>query len=171
MSTPSIRTRILLGAATFLSGTLAGGVIDRVIVGGPAWHQLGAKAWAQYSLHADLEPGLIAYPFEGIGSTLLIVAAVISTFLDGIGWQRTALPLYFAALFSVVGLLLTVKAAPIMLSLAASQPTTYQRAFDDFFLWGLYARGSADTLAFIALIWWLVWNLPNGPSAKSSSKI
>jgi hypothetical protein len=135
---------------------LAGGVIDRVIVGGPAWRNLGTQAWVQYSLHAGLEPRLLAYPFEAIGSALLIMAAIISIFLDGAGWQRVTLPLYVAAFFAVTGLLLTVKAAPIMLGLAEPQPArSFQQAFDEFFLWGLYLRGAADALAFIALIWGL----------------
>ena len=77
----STRTRILLPAATLLAGILAGGAVDRVIVGGPAWHKLGADAWAQYSRLADLGTGLIAYPIEGIGSTLLIIAAALSNHL------------------------------------------------------------------------------------------
>jgi hypothetical protein len=32
----STLTRVLLAAATFLTGILAGGAVDRVIVGGPA---------------------------------------------------------------------------------------------------------------------------------------
>jgi hypothetical protein len=143
-----------------LSGILAGGIIDRVIVGGPAWRDPGAQAWVQYSLHADFGPGLLAYPFEAIGSALLIIAAAISAFLGGAGWHRAALPLYVAAFFAVTGLLLTVKAAPIMLGLAEPQPArSFQQAFDEFFLWGLYLRGAADTLAFVALIWGLVWTV------------
>jgi len=56
---------------------------------------------------------------------------------DGIllscGRPRPTPPLYCAVAFSVVGLLITVKAAPIML--------------------GLYLRGSVDTLAFLATVW------------------
>jgi hypothetical protein len=64
------------------------------------------------------------------------------------------LPLYCAVGLSIVGLLLTVKAAPIMLSLAKPQSAdAVQRAFDEFFVWGLYLRGTADTLAFAALLW------------------
>lgn len=77
------RTRLLLVAATVLGGILAGGVIDRVVVGGPAWHQLGAEAWAQYSRRADLGTGLVAYPIEGIGTALLLIAAAISFYFDG----------------------------------------------------------------------------------------
>jgi hypothetical protein len=62
--------------------------------------------------------------------------------------------LYFALAFSIAGLLLTVKAAPIMLGLASSESAAAaQRALEEFYLWGLYSRGFADTLAFAALIW------------------
>jgi hypothetical protein len=55
--------------------------------------------------------------------------------------------------FSVIGLLLTVKAAPIMLGLVASQsPAAVERAFDEFYFWGLYLRGFVDVLAFAALV-------------------
>jgi hypothetical protein len=50
--------------------------------------------------------------------------------------------------FSVIGLLLTVKAAPIMLGLAASQsPAAVERAFDEFYFWGF-----VGVLAFAALV-------------------
>jgi hypothetical protein len=148
------RTRVLLVAATFVSGMLAGGIVDRVIVGGPAWHELGAAAWVQYSRLADLGSGLIAYPVEGVGSTLLIIATTLSNHFDRDAPRGVTFPLYFALAFSIAGLLLTVKAAPIMLGLASSESAAAaQRAFDEFYLWGLYSRGFADTLAFAALIW------------------
>lgn len=149
----STRTRILLATATLLAGILAGGAVDRVIVGGPAWHELGAPAWAQYSRLADLGTGLIAYPIEGIGSALLIIAAALSNHFDRSAPRSLALPLYVAVALSIAGSPLTVKAAPIMLSLASTQsPSAVERAFDEFFLWGLYLRGLVDTLAFAALV-------------------
>jgi hypothetical protein len=167
----SKRTRVLLAAATLLSGILAGGVVDRVMVGGPAWHELGAAAWAQYSRLADLGSGLIAYPIEGIGSTLLIIAAALSNHFDRGAPIGVSLALYLAVAFSILGLLLTIKAAPIMLGLASSQSTAaVERAFDEFYFWGLYLRGLVDVLAFVALVWALS-NLklptsqPNRPGA------
>jgi hypothetical protein len=127
-------------AATFVAGVLAGGAIDRVIVGGPAWHELGADAWVQYSRRADLGSGVVVYPVEGIGAALLIIAATLSNYLDHKAPRRAALALYLAVAFSVIGLLLTVTAA-------------HQDAFDAFFLWGLYLRGSVDALAFLASVW------------------
>ena len=102
--------RALLAGATFLGGILAGGAADRVIVGGPAWHALGAPAWAQYSRLADL----VAYPVEGIGSGLLVIAAAASSHFDRAVTCAASVPLYLAVTFSVMGLLLTAKAAPIM---------------------------------------------------------
>ncbi len=153
---PHSHARALLVAATLVGGILAGGVVDRVIVGGPAWHELGAEAWAQYSRHADLGTGLLAYPIEAIGGALLIVAAIVSSRRDTDSWPSRAPLLYFALAFSVAGLLLTVKAAPIMLGLAKSQPAAAtQTSFNEFFVWGLYLRGSADLLAFVSLVWGL----------------
>jgi hypothetical protein len=131
---------------------LAGGAVDRVVVGGPAWHQLGAEAWAEYSRHADLGNGLVAYPVEAVGGALLIVSAAVSNYFDRNASFVTTISLYCAVIFSLVGLILTVKAAPIMLGLAALQsPSAAQHAFDDFFLWGLYLRGTTIVLTFIAV--------------------
>ena len=96
---------------------------------------------------------MVAYPIEAVGAALLTIAAAVSNYIDGNRRWATVLPLYCAAAFSIVGLLLTIKAAPIMLSLAAPQSAAAaERAFDEFFMWGLYLRGSADTLAFAALV-------------------
>jgi hypothetical protein len=133
---------------------LAGGIVDRVIVGGPAWHELGADAWVQYSRRADLGSGLVVYPVEGIGAALLIIAATLSNYFDRDSPRRAARAMYFAVAFSVIGLLLTVKAAPIMLALGKGQPTAARPdAFEEFFLWGLYVRGSVDALAFLGSVW------------------
>jgi len=148
------RTQLLVAAAALLSGVLAGGIIDRVIVGGPAWHELGAQAWAQFSRQADLGTGLVAYPVEGIGATLFILAAALSNYFDRNIRRGVTLPLCFAAAFSISGLILTAKAAPIMLSLASlKNGAEIERAFNEFFVWGLYLRGFVDTLAFFALVW------------------
>jgi hypothetical protein len=147
------RTRILLAAATLAGGILAGSVVDRAVVGGPAWHTLGATAWAQYSRLADLGTGLVAYPVEAIGGALLTVAAAVSNYLDRRMRTRAALPLYLAVAFSLSGLLLTIKAAPIMLALATPPAGALEATFDEFFLWGLHVRGAADVLAFASQVW------------------
>jgi hypothetical protein len=149
-----MRTRFLIGSATFLSGLLAGEAFDRVVVGGPAWHHLGANAWADYSRYADLGVGLAAYPIEAIGAAVLLFAAIVSRHFDARVARGPALALYLAAGFSVLGLLLTIKAAPIMLSLAVPQSTeATERAFQGFYFWGLYFRGAVDLIAFACSLW------------------
>jgi hypothetical protein len=63
------KTFILLIAATFMGGLLAGGNVDRAFVAMPALEQMGAIAWEQFSRHADLSNGLVLYPLEAFGAT------------------------------------------------------------------------------------------------------
>jgi hypothetical protein len=149
----SARTRHLLVAAAILSGLLAGGNVDRAIVAMPAWEQVGAPAWAEFSRHADLANGLLLYPVEAIGGFLLILAATVSLHFDRAATGRTALPFYAAVLLSTGGLLCTLKAAPIMLSIGhLSDPVALQHALDDFNVWG-DIRGAFQVLAFFAAVW------------------
>ncbi len=148
----SARTRYLLVAATVLSGLLAGGNVDRAIVAMPAWERVGAPAWAEFSRHADLANGLLLYPFEAIGGFLLILAATVSLHFDGAAAGRVAMPLYGAVLLSAGGLLCTLKAAPIMLSVGhLSDPAALQDALDGFTVWG-DIRGVFQVLAFFATV-------------------
>jgi hypothetical protein len=145
---------LLLIAAIVASGILAGTVIDRIFVGGPAWQVLGAASWVEYSRHADLGPGLVAYPLQALAAAFLLIAAAVSMHRDG--RRGPFIPLLLGIAFSLAGLLLTLKAAPIMLGIENLQPLEAQRqAFRDFYFWGLYLRGTADILAFLAAVWTL----------------
>ena len=104
----------LIGA-TILSGLLAGIDLNRVAVEMHAWEQVGATGWAAYSQHADLANGLYLYPFEAIGAALLTMGAIGCFHVSRVYRHRTLRFLYAALALSVVGLLLTMKAAPIML--------------------------------------------------------
>jgi hypothetical protein len=151
---PNARTRFLLAAAVLMSGILAGTVVDRALIAGPAWHAIGAEAWAQFSREADLGLGLIAYPLEAIGTTALLIGALVSSRFDHESQGRATAPLLSAVALSLLGLAFSAKAAPIMLSLGTAQsPAAVQHAFDDFFLWGLYLRGAVDVLTFVAAVW------------------
>jgi hypothetical protein len=105
----------------------------------------------QYSRRADLGNGLVVYPVEGIGAAVLVVAATLSNYFDRTAPRGMAIPLLCAVAFSLVGLLITVKAAPIMLALGMPRSdAALKNAFDLFDWCGLYLRGSVDTLAFLA---------------------
>jgi hypothetical protein len=126
----SARTRALLIAATVLSGLLAGGNLDRAIVAMPAWQQVGAPAWAEFSRHADLGNGLILYPLEAIGALLLILLATVSLYRDRAVKTPVMLPLCGAAVLATAGLICTLKAAPIMLSVGhLTEPAALRQAF------------------------------------------
>jgi hypothetical protein len=149
----SSRTRALLIAAAVLSGLLAGGNVDRAIVAIPAWAQVGAPAWAEFSRHADLGNGLVLYPLEAIGAFLLIVLTAGSLYVDRAAKAHIMLPLCGAAVLAAAGLLCTLKAAPIMLSVGhLSDPASLRQAFDGFRFWG-DIRGAAQVLAFFATVW------------------
>ena len=147
----SARTRALLIAATVLSGLLAGGNVDRAIVAMPAWEKVGASGWATFSRHADLGNGLVLkIPLEAIGAFLLIVLTAVSLYRDGAARVRIMLPLSSAAVLAAAGLLCTLKAAPIMLSVGhLDDPASLQQAFDGFRLSGRHSRRGSSAGFFL----------------------
>jgi hypothetical protein len=145
-------TRILLILALLLSGLLAGGNVDRAFVAMPAWQQVGAVAWSEFSRHADLGNGLVLYPVEAIGGALLTLAVAIGLHFDRRAPRVATYCLYAAVLFAAGGLLFTVRAAPLMLGLRGeSDPAALQRAFEGFWYWG-NLRAACQVLAFLALL-------------------
>ncbi len=153
----SLLTQGLLIAATALNGLLAGGNVERALVHMPAWRQVGSRAWAAFSRHADLGNGLFLYPFEAIAGALLTVGAAIALQFDPSTPRAAALPLYLGAALVLGGLLATTQAAPKMLSLRriGDDPVALQRAFKGFERWG-NVRAAFQVLAFGANLWALV---------------
>lgn len=145
----SATTRILLILATLIAGLLAGSNVDRAFVAMPAWQQIGALAWAEFSRHADLGNGLILYPIEAIGGALLTIAAAIMVHFDRSSSRAAAVLIYAAALFALGGLVLTVKAAPMMLGIRGlSELGALQRSFEEFWYWG-NLRAACQVFAFL----------------------
>jgi len=141
--------------ATLANGLLAGGDVDRWLVGMPAWQSVGLLAWANYSRSADLGNGFVLYPILAIGGTLLSLAAAVIFMRQGQHERVVAIPVYVAAALAVAGLLVTFKAAPFMLSLrhiGNEDVGLLQDAFDGFRLWG-GVRTVLQTLAFVANLW------------------
>jgi hypothetical protein len=140
--------RDLLIGATLLGGLLAGGNLDRALVANPAWRRTGAEAWAAFSRNADLGNGLILYPAEAIGAAVLTLAAAISFQVGAAGTASAGLLLWTAVVLSLGGLLLTAKAAPIMLGLRqGTDAASTQRAFENFSFWG-NLRAACQILCF-----------------------
>jgi hypothetical protein len=108
--------------------------------------------WAVFSRQADLGNGLILYPGEALLGAVLICAASAGCVVDRARYSL-AIPVFVAALLSLLGLALTFKAAPIMLGITdAVDPATLKTAFEAFHHWG-NMRGVCQVLAFVAQVW------------------
>lgn len=147
----------LLVVATIFNGFLAGGNVDRTFVQMPAWSKVGVQGWAAYSRHADLENGLYLYPTEAIGGAILTIAATVFFYLDITATPAAALPIYLSVILVLGGLLATIKAAPIMMSLKriGADIPALRNAFDNFRRWG-NVRGLLQVLAFLTNVWALL---------------
>ncbi|HYC19361.1 MAG TPA: hypothetical protein VEF35_01910 [Candidatus Bathyarchaeia archaeon] len=148
---------MLIAAAIILNGFLAGGNIDRALVQMPAWRKIGAQGWAAYSRYADLGNGLFLYPTLAIGGAVLTIAAAASFQFDITAPASAAVPIYLSVALVLGGLLATVKAAPIMMSLRriGDEASALQKALDGFRRWG-NVRGAFQILAFLANLWALL---------------
>jgi hypothetical protein len=117
--------------------------------------------WAEFSRHADLSTGPIVYPLEAFGGVVLMLSAAIH--LDRRAQRAAAVPLYAAALLVAGGLLFTLKAASILLSLRDREGNRF--ALQAVFERGICAiclacaRRSLSQLAALALLWPGEWRM------------
>jgi hypothetical protein len=145
-------TRNLLVAATLVGGLLAGGDADRELVAMPAWQQVGPEGWAAFSRHADLGNGLLLYPLEAIGGTLLILGAALSMRRNQTAPRAAVVAIWTASVLALFGLALTLKAAPTMLGIkATADPQALRAAFEGFHFWG-GLRSVCQVLAFFVML-------------------
>jgi hypothetical protein len=138
-----LRTLLFIAAVT--NGILVGGAIDRALIGFPAWRAVGPQAWATFSRHADLVNGRVWYPLWAFaGMICSVAAAVLVTYRSAPFSAACQIAVDAGALFTIGGLLLTLKAAPIMLGLRAidNDPVALQRAFEGFSYWSYWRLGS-----------------------------
>lgn len=166
-------TRGLLVAVVVAAG-LFGSQLDRALVTTPAWQQLGVRAWADYSRHADLGTGNVVYPVGGILIWLLALAAAGSyVFIDRGAPRTLAAPVAVAALGALGGIATTVKAAPVMQGLPGLgyDQAALRAAFDQFTVWGVYVRGGFFTVLLLGGVWALIKACPassgDGPNGAS----
>lgn len=133
-------------------GLLAGANVDRAFVPTPAWREVGTVEWATFSRQADLGNGLFLYPGEALLGAVLICAASAGCVVDRMRpWS--AVPVFAAAILSLLGLALTLKAAPIMLGIKdLIDPAALKASFEAFQHWG-NLRGICQVLAFAAEVW------------------
>jgi FtsP/CotA-like multicopper oxidase with cupredoxin domain len=143
----------------------------KTLVDMPAWRHVGPLGWAAFSRQADLGwRAMMLYPGEAFAGMILSVAAAAMFWRDRTVARSPAAPVYAAALLTIGGLLFTIKAAPIMLSVRhlGNDPVALQRAFDGFAFWGWW-RGVCQVAAYLASFWALVaWT--DAHSTSSAAK-
>jgi hypothetical protein len=156
--------------AAVVNGLLAGGNVDRAVVARSAWSQIGLVAWADYTRHADLSNGRVFYPAMAIGGTLLTVLVAIIFLGGGCTPRRAGWPIVLAAVFMVICLPISFKAAPFILSLrhiSDQNVSALRRAFDGSFFWGrlqgMLHVGAffANLSSIVALCWYGTQDLPD----------
>jgi hypothetical protein len=106
-------TFMLIVFAAAVNGIVAGASLDQTIKQLPARHRIGVVAYSAYSKAADLGNGLPWYIGIGIGSLLLTLGAAIAAIVQQIS-SDAALPVYVAAILSILHSLVTTQAAPTM---------------------------------------------------------
>ena len=148
---------VLACVVTALVMGVVGADLNRTLVEMPAWRVVGPHAWAAFSRHADLGAGHTIYPVLGIGGTLLSVAAAIVFRLSPRRPLAAALPLYGWACANIGVIVLTVFAAPIMLSVPGlgNDPIALARAFAGFAYWD-GVRAVVGAVGDCAAIWALI---------------
>ena len=148
----------VLVLATGFAGLLAGASADRYLVQVPAWRRLDVMTWAEHSRHADLGNGRFWYPLLAFAATGLSIAAALAVRQHALVAEGLEFPAYVAALLEILGLLVTVLAAPNLIRLRRPQdPATTEQSFHLFHRWGLL-RAAFQISAFPVFLW-AVWVL------------
>ena len=149
-------TVFMLTLAAAVNGLLAGLNLDTSLVKLPARRRIGAVAYATFARGNDLGNGLVVYPLLLIGAALLAILATVLAYLTR---EPTALvlPLFFAALLSLLHSVVTTRAAPVMLSLkdTLNGEVILAAKLDRFARWHA-VRATVQIGAFFVLLWALV---------------
>lgn len=145
---------LLLTLACLITGLLAGAAVDRYVVQVPAWRHLGVSTWATYTMYAQFGNGLYLYPFEVLGSFILLFTASAIVLMHKDRFKSIALAVHLATIFTTFGLIFTFFTFPVMLSVQSmgNDPVRLQQAFDKFHFWGLL-RGISQCISFFFCIW------------------
>jgi hypothetical protein len=158
-------TLAFIVAAAALNGLLAGASLDQSIKQLPARRRIGAVAYSVYSRASDLGNGVVWYAFLGVGGALLaIVAAVLTLFAGSTGSTGStestqsntayALPVYVAAVLSILHSIVTAVGAPTNFSQREHEgdEAALSSIFNRFArLQAL--RATLQALTFAALLW------------------
>lgn len=146
-----VRLRFFITAACLLAGWLAGVNVERYLVNVPAWRKVDILAWAEFSKHAYFLNGFLLFQFAAAGSFVLLFIScwtVVKNRFRYISW-----PLYTATFFAFAGILLTFKAAPVMLNIDQlnNDKDLLKLAFEEYHHWGAI-RAIFQVASFFACV-------------------
>jgi hypothetical protein len=143
-------------AAVALNGILAGASLDQCIKQLPARRRIGAVAYSVYSRASDLGNGVVWYAGLGVGAALVTIAAAVAAYFQGIGLGQSV-PVYAAALLSVLHTLVTTRAAPLIFSqrryATEAESEAALRSLFDHFARLQALRAFLQVLTFGTLLW------------------
>jgi hypothetical protein len=145
--------RILLIAAVAFNGILTGASLDQLIKQLPARRRMGVIAFSAYSRAADLGNGIVWYAIIGVGAALLTIAASVGAYLQA-ATGSVAIPLYLAALLSLLHSFTTTQAAPTLFRVRQVKDDAAQLTviFDRFERWQAL-RAALQVVAFGLTLW------------------
>jgi hypothetical protein len=145
--------RILLIAAVAFNGVLSGASLDQSIKQLPARRRMGVIAFSAYSRAADLGNGIVWYAIIGVGAALLTIAAAVSAYLR-VAPAVVAIPLYLAALISLLHSFTTTQAAPTLFQAqwVKDDAARLTVIFDRFERWQTL-RAALQLVTFVLALW------------------
>jgi hypothetical protein len=151
MTTQTAHAVLIL--ATGFGGLLAGASADRYLVQVPGWRHLDVMTWAEHSRHADLGNGRFWYPVLAFAATGFSIAAAFAVRHHVLVADGLQVPVYLTAAFELLGLSITMLAAPNLIRLRRPQDlATTERSFRLFHRWGLL-RAAFQISAFPISLW------------------
>ena len=148
--------RLLLIAAVAFNGILTGASLDQSIKQLPARRRMGVIAFSAYSRAADLGNGIVWYAIIGVGAALLTIAAAVGAYLQ-VTPGPVVIPLYLAALTSLLHSFTTTQAAPTLFRQrqVKDDATQLTMIFDRFERWQAL-RAALQLATFGLALWALV---------------
>jgi len=145
--------RALLIAAVAFNGVLSGASLDQSIKQLPARRRIGVIAFSVYSRAADLGNGIVWYAIIGIGAALLTIVAAVGAYRQAAPGS-VAIPLYVAALTSLLHSFTTTQAAPTFFRQRQVKDDAAQLTviFDSFERWQTL-RAALQVATFGLTLW------------------
>jgi hypothetical protein len=152
-ASPARCLSLVFALTTAFEGLRAGAGTFRLLLDLPARHRVGPVAFAAFSRATDLSTaGIVFYSLYGFGGALLTAATWITASRTRASRSVRTLTAT-ACISSVLVLVLTTQAAPLMWSVgsASDDPMLLARLFDQFTFWTTLRIALVD-LSFLAVL-------------------